>query len=237
MTSPTRSLLIVFAAVSAATSMVGPDLLAQESRGGGEIWGRIHQAGDTLSLPGALVEAVGTGVSSAASRAGLYRMVRLRSGPHVVRVRLLGYRSVTLEVDLQDSQSAHRDIPLERLSVTLPEVRIEGQLRRVPSRFEDVYRRMTTANGKFFTREDIELLSPPDVQGLLMRVPTVRVNVHGIQFAKCDVGGAYALVRGGGRANTGVQIYIDGYRVTGRSAPIERSGVSEAVNSAKCSAG
>lgn len=193
-----------------------PELHAQESRTGAEIWGRIHQAGDTLGLPGALVEIVGAGVSSAANRTGIYRLVGLRPGPHVLRVRLLGFRSATLEVDLQDSQPLHRDIPLERMSVTLPEVRIEGQLRRVPPRFEDVYRRMSTAHGTFFTREDIELLNPPDVQGLLMRVPTMRVNVQGIQFAKCDAGGAFALVRGGGRENTGVQIYIDGYRVTGR---------------------
>ena len=216
-----RSLVLV-ATVSTAASGFRSERQAQEQRVGAELWGRVFQAGDTMVLPGALVEVVGQAVTSTANRAGLYRLVGLLPGPHVLRVRLLGYRSAALEVELQEGRTDHTDISLERLATTLPEVRIEGLIRRVPPRFEEVYRRMATANGKFFTREDIENLNPPDIQSLLMRVPTARVNDQGIQFARCETGGAYALLPAGTKKiPTGVQIYIDGYRMTGRFLPIE----------------
>ena len=195
---------------------------AQEGRTGAELWGRVVQAADTMGLPGALVEVVGEARSSTANRAGLYRFVGLLPGAHVIRVRLLGYRSVTAAVELQEGRSEQRDISLERMTTTLPEVRIEGQLRRVPPRFGDVYRRMTTANGKFFTREDIDRFNPPDIQSLLMQVPTVRVNFNGIQFARCNEGGNLALSPGGGK----VHIYIDGLRMTGR---IKMTGVENQI--------
>lgn len=210
----TRRSRILFAAISAALSAFQP-AWAQERPVGAELWGRVFQAGDTLALPGALIEVMGEARSSTTSRAGLYRLVGLAPGPHMLRVRLLGYHSVTLEVDVEEGRTDRRDFPLERQATTLPEVRIEGRLRRVPPRYDDVYRRMTTANGKFFTREDIESQNPQDVQSLLQQVPTARVTNRGIvQFAKCDEGGASLF--SSGRRTTGVQVYIDGYRMTGR---------------------
>ena len=215
--SPRKLFLMLLTAQLIASSGGGPDLQAQEGRAGAEMWGRVIQSGDTMGLPGALIEVEGLAVSGVSSQTGFYRLAGLRPGPHVIRVRRLGYRSVTLEVELPADHALERDILLEQLAAHLTAVRIEGQLRQVPPRFEDVYRRMTTAHGKFFTREDIESLNPPDVQSLLMRVSTARVNNEGIQFAKCDAGGAFALSGGGKKGGrSSVQIYIDGYRMTGR---------------------
>jgi hypothetical protein len=132
-----------------------------------------------------------------------------------------------LQIELRDGGAEHRDIYLQRLTTTLTEVRIEGQVRPVPPRFEDVYRRMATANGKFFTREDIDRLNPPDIQSLMMRVPTAQVTPQIVQFARCSPGGAYALSRGGGKGATGVQVYIDGMRMTGRIADDPATGFIE----------
>ena len=207
-----RSLMLVALLLTAAPALRS-DLKAQERTVGAELWGRVVQAGDTTGLPGALVEVVGLSVSTTASRTGFYRLAGLRPGPQMLRVRMLGYQAVTMAVELREGRAEHKEISLERLPTVLTEVRIEGELRKVPPRFEEVYRRMATANGKFFTREDIERLNPPDVQALLMQVVTVRVSDQGIQFARCEQGGAYALSGGGA---TGVQIYIDGRRMTGR---------------------
>ena len=208
--------LLMFAAFASATSGFAPALQAQEQRAGAELWGRVVLAGDTVGLAGARVTDVALAISTTTSGTGFYRLAGLRPGPHVLRVRQLGYQSVTLEVELQEGRADHRDIHLERLPTELAEVRIEGQLRRVPPRFEDVYRRMATANGRFFTREDIERLNPQDVQSLLMQVGTLRVNDRGIVFARCNDAGALALSPGGGK----VQIYIDGHRMTGRIPPM-----------------
>ncbi len=207
--------VLLFASLSPATSQFRSDLQAQEGRVGAELWGRVLQAGDTMGIPGALVEVVDGSGRVTTGLTGLYRLVGLTPGPHTLRVRLLGYRPVTMPVDLQDGRALQMDIRLERLPTTLTEVRIEGQLRHVPPRFQDVYRRMTTANGKIFTREDIERFNPLDVESLLQQVPTVRVTHHGIFFARCNEGGASALGLGG---SPGVQIYIDGQRMTGRTS-------------------
>ncbi len=207
---------LMLCATLSAASAFWSDLDAQERRVGAEIWGRVLEGGDTTGVPGAQVEILGLAVSSTTTRTGLYRLVGLTTGHHVLRVRLLGYRSVTLNVELQEGRADHLDIRLQRPPTELTEVRIEGELRKVPPRFNDVYRRMATANGKFFTREDIQRLNPQDVQSLLLQVATLRVNFQGIQFARCNEGGALVLSPGGGK----VQIYIDGFRMTGRVRPV-----------------
>ena len=210
-----RALLALVAAMVTLATGYHPVLHAQEQRAV-EVWGRILLAGDTLPLPGSLVDLVGQRASVTATGSGFYRLTGLKAGTDSLRVRRLGYRTITLAVDLQDKSTEHIDVHLDRLPATLTTVRVEGELRSFPPRFEDVYRRMSTSNGTFFTREDIERLNPPDLPSLLSRVPTLRVNFEGLHFAKCEPGAAHSLVLGGGKENTGVQIYIDGYRMTGR---------------------
>lgn len=210
-----RALEAVIASMVTLTIGSHPVLLAQEPHAA-EVWGRIMLANDTLPLPGTLVDLVGQAASVTATGSGFYRLSSLKAGSDSLRIRRLGYRTQTLAVDLRDSRSEHIDVHLDRLPETLGTVRIEGERRSFPSRFGEIYRRMSTSHGTFFTREDIELLNPPDLQSLLTRVPTLRVNFEGLHFAKCEPGAAHALVPGGGKENTGVQIYIDGVRMTGR---------------------
>jgi hypothetical protein len=199
-----------------AMSAIRSDLSAQTRSVGAELWGHVLLAGDTIGVPGVLVEVMGLSASTTTSRTGFYRLASLKPGAQTLRVRRLGYQSVTIALALVEDQTLKQDIRLELLPTRLTEVRIQGQVRKVPPRFEDVYRRMSTANGSFFTREDIESLNPTDVQALLLRVGTVRISSAGIQFAKCNEGGNLVLSPQGGK----VQIYIDGLRMTGRSAPI-----------------
>ena len=216
--SSTRHALVLFAKLLAAllvsTSGLGSMIQAQAPRVGADVVGRVLQAGDTIGLPGALVEVVGQGIRSTANREGRYRLVGLVPGPQVLQVRLMGYLKKTLQVDLQEGRLSQLDISLDRFPNALTEVRIEGQRRRVPPRYEDVYRRMKVASGKFFTREDIDRFNPLDVQSLLMQAPTVHVNRNGLTFARCN--GAAATGGSGLGGSPGVQIWIDGNRMTGR---------------------
>lgn len=192
--------------------MLGTAVHGQQQSTGAELWGRVLLAGDTVALPGTVVEVVGVTARATSSQTGFYRFAQLPPGPQQLRVRRIGYESASIPVELKDGEAEHRDISLVLLPATLTEVRIEGQVRKVPPRFQDVYRRMSIATGKFFTREDIDLLNPTDVQSLLDQVPTVRVSRTGIKFARCNEGGQMALSHGGGK----VQIWIDGQRMTGR---------------------
>ena len=215
--SPRRSLVLfakLLAALLVSTSGLGSMIQAQAPRVGADVEGRVFQVGDTIGLPGALVEVVGRGIRSTANREGRYRLVGLVPGPQVLQVRLMGYLKKALQVDLQEGRLSQLDIGLDRFPNALTEVRIEGQRRRVPPRYEDVYRRMKVASGKFFTREDIDRFNPLDVQSLLMQAPTVHVNRNGLTFARCN--GAAATGGSGLGGSPGVQIWIDGNRMTGR---------------------
>lgn len=190
---------------------VGAAARAQAIAHDGELWGHVLTAGDSAGVAGAIIELV-PGRTTTASQSGFYRIASLGSGAYLMTVRRLGYRSVTVQVSVEEAKALRQDVVLTPLPQQLTAVVIEGRVRKVPPRFDDVYRRMSTATGSFFTREDIAQINPPDVQSLLQRVGTARVNEKGIQFAKCNEGGNLALGSGGGK----VQIYIDGLRMTGR---------------------
>jgi hypothetical protein len=203
---------------------------AQAPRLDGELWGHILTAGDSTGVAEATIALV-PGRTTTTSQSGFYRLASLGTGSYLMTVRRLGYRSVTVQVSIEDSHALRQDVILEPLPQQLTEIRIEGRVRKVPPRFEDVYRRMSTATGSFFTREDIDRMQPPSIESLLERVGTVRVNEKkGVQFAKCNEGGNLALGAGGGK----VQIYIDGLRMTGRepnnSVAAEQAEVLHMVN-------
>lgn len=211
--------------LAAGTLLLAANAFAQVPAHGAELWGRVLLAGDTVPLPGTVVEIGGLSSSATATRTGFFRFARLPAGQYTMRVRKLGYESANVPIELKDGETEHRDIELTRLTTTLTEVRIEGQVRKVPPRFQDVYHRMSTATGKFFTREDIDRLNPTDVQSLLDQVPTARVSRGGIKFARCNEGGQMALSSGGGK----VQIWIDGLRMTGRIGPAPQTGADDAI--------
>lgn len=195
---------------------LGASAHAQTSAHDGELWGHVLAAGDSAGVAGAIIELV-PGRTTTASPSGFYRIASLASGAYLMTVRRLGYRSATVQVNVEDAHALRQDVVLEPLPQQLTEVRIEGRVRKVPPRFEDVYRRMSTATGSFFTREDIDRMQPPSIESLLQQVGTVRINVDGIQFAKCNEAGNLAISKGGGK----LQIYIDGLRMTGRTSPID----------------
>lgn len=181
---------------------------AQTGAATAEIRGRIFLAGDTMSLGGAEVEVVGTSIRFAARRDGQYQLRGVPLGRHEIRVRLIGLSSRTIVLDIDEPGVHVRDIAMSRLPNTLSEVVINGIRRTVPPRFDDVYRRMSTANGVFFTREDIASLKPHDILGLMQHVPMAHVNNRGVWFARCVGHGASIGQLGK------LQIYIDGFRVT-----------------------
>jgi hypothetical protein len=200
-----------------------PLIAAQAGVPYAELQGRVHIAGDTMSLGGALIEAVGTAANTVARRDGTYRLTGLPIGPITLRVRLLGLASRTVDVEITEPGVRVFDIAMSRLPQALSEVRINGEVRKVPPRFDDVYRRMSVANGTFFTREDIDRMNPFDMFSVLGRVPLARVNDTSITFAKCLNAGARL-----GDAGP-VQIWIDGQRMTRTFAPNEQREVLSLV--------
>ena len=188
---------------------------AQSARSSGELWGHVLTAGDSTAVAGATI-ALASGGTTTTSQSGFYRLANLGSGSYLLTVRRLGFQSATVQVNVDDAHALRQDVVLQPIPQQLTQVVIEGRVRKVPPRFEDVYRRMSTATGSFFTREDIDRMQPPGIESLLQQVGTVRINVDGIKFAKCNEAGNLAISSGGGK----LQIYVDGLRMTGRITPI-----------------
>ncbi len=186
--------------------------------------GRVTQAGDTtVAVGGAEIEIVGTALRQSANGEGRFRFADMLPGTYELRVRRLGYEPATLRIVLQDGRSYEQRVELQRHPHALTEVQINGQMLKVPARFEDVYARAAHEHGTFFTREDIDKLNPNDVQSLMNLVPTVYVNDRGITFQRCNAGfqglsiSPFNRAAGGGagpEAQKVVQVYIDGTRVT-----------------------
>jgi len=207
-----------------AVAALSAPLAAQTGAVYAEIRGRVFLAGDTVSLPGALIEQVGGPLSATAGRDGSYRLRGVPIGQHEFRVRLIGLSSRVVTVHVDAPGVRIHDIAMSRRPNTLSEVRINGRMTRVPPRFDDVYRRMHTQTGTFFTSEDVRRINPYDMLSLLAWVPTARVSDQGVSFAKCTPGGAYALSVHK-KAPSGVQIYIDGFRLTLRGTAEEQRDV------------
>jgi hypothetical protein len=217
----------VFLALSVAMLTASMQSFAQATSGSSVLSGRVTQAGDTtIAVGGADIEIVGTALRGYANGEGRFRFADMLAGTYELRVRRLGYEPATLRVVLQDGRWYEQRVELRRHPHALTEVQINGQMLRVPARFEDVYARAAHEHGTFFTREDIDKLNPNDVQSLLNLVPTVYVNDRGVTFQRCNAGFQGLIIspfaranqvqagRAGPEAQTVVQVYIDGTRVT-----------------------
>jgi hypothetical protein len=188
---------------------------------GAVVSGRITPEHDTVGIPGVEVELVGTGMRRYADGKGQFRFAGVAEGSYDIRVRSLGYKPWVAHVDLLDGRIYEEDIALQRVATALTEVRIEGRQVKVPARFEEVYQRAALGYGKFFTKEDIDRLNPPDVKSLLSTMPAVLASDRGITFQRCQGGlqgmsiaGGFSALSASAPDRAAVQVYIDGVRMT-----------------------
>jgi hypothetical protein len=105
---------------------------------------------------------------------------------------------------------------LEAVPVELREVRIAGRVVSFPARFEEPYKRAASARGFYFTHDDIKAVDAYDYQALFNRIPTVDANDRGVTFQRCQAG----LGAASGITKAKVQVWVDGYRMTGRTSDV-----------------
>lgn len=191
--------------------------------------GRVFRAGDsTVALAGVEVTAAGSSVTTRTDSTGRFRLTGLRPGSRTVTLRLFGYSPASRAITVGADRSPFMSIALTPAAQELRQVKIAGFVTNYPPRFEEQYKRASHANGRFFTREQIDSLQPFDTKSLLALIPTVLVNDRGITFQKCQ--SAFSGVipsidptvnRRAAQQMTGnVRVYIDGVR---------QNGVNEAI--------
>ena len=145
---------------------------------------------------------------------GQFRFASLSTGEYLVHVHFLGYEDASERIAVRADSELYRKFVLTPLPAILREVVVSERIDAVPQRLVDAYNRAAKANGFFFNRRDIAHLNPQDFQTLLNRIPTVSANDRGITFQRCQAGlGAQDPEQ----QQAKVQVWIDGYRVSGRN--------------------
>ncbi|MCC6929100.1 MAG: SusC/RagA family TonB-linked outer membrane protein [Gemmatimonadaceae bacterium] len=137
----------------AIATMAGP-LTAQQT---GRIRGRITDADDKSALPAAQVQVVGTTLGAATGATGQYVVSGVAAGTVTLRVRRIGYTSVTQQVVVPAGGEVTADIALTRAATQLAEV-------------------ITTATGDVEKKSFGNVVATVNADSLLGKAPITNVN-------------------------------------------------------------
>lgn len=172
--------------------------------------GRILDGTDSAVVSGA--EVIVTGVKRARSGGlGTFRITDLPAGRHAFSVRMLGYAVFNDSVDVVADQASVRDVYLTRVPRLLSQINVKGRSLRVPSGFEDVYRRADASNGTLITREQIDSINPRDVAGLLHQAgSSVRASPNRDSPARLSTARCQAMVPGAPAGGQPVTLFLNG---------------------------
>ncbi|MBN1560942.1 carboxypeptidase-like regulatory domain-containing protein, partial [candidate division KSB1 bacterium] len=108
---------------------------------GGNITGKITEAGTNDVLPGANVTVQGTRIGAASGTNGIYSISNLPAGNYTLVVSFMGYKPQTKEVTVQAGARITADFVLESEVITGQEISIladRAQERKTPVAFSNV---------------------------------------------------------------------------------------------------
>jgi hypothetical protein len=192
--------------------------------------GRVVDSLTRSPVIGATIEIGEQGVRQTSDSSGRFRFDALTPGQYVLHARHIGYVETVDTVRIEPGDPGEHEFLLRRVAVALEEIVISGRTRRYPAILAPAYQRAARGRGVFFTREDIEQLNPRDYEPLFNRIPGVQANDRGVTFQRCQSGLA-TLSRSDAKPK--VQVWIDGFRVSGRTSSDERNFVYDALRSVK----
>ena len=134
---------------------------AQDTR---EVAIRLHRAGDTLSIRGAVVTIDHTLEAGNTDSAGIVRIPDLLDGGHIIEVVARGYQAYF--DNFNTSASARQPIQLELLPIPASDTAsVKGQ--KTNLRFAAFDARRTKGRGKFITRTQLDAASGRPLANLL----------------------------------------------------------------------
>jgi hypothetical protein len=135
--------------------------------------------GDGKPLEGAQVLLVGTTRSTRADYKGNFRMTGLPAGTQKVEVRLLSYQLKSYVVNLSAVREAHLNAVLDtRAQVLDPVITTATTTTDIPG-FDQ---RMAGGVGTFFTKKQIDLLSPQTITDIFRQVAGMKVMFSNGQY-------------------------------------------------------
>jgi hypothetical protein len=127
-------------------------------------------------VPLARVRIVGTLMATLADTDGTFRMGRLPEGGQSVEVRMMGYTSVLVPVQIEAGRTADLQVILTAIALPLVTVEVVGDTLIVPQ-MQGFTERRSRGAGRFFTRAEIEKMQPRLFTDVLRRVPGIQIGM------------------------------------------------------------
>jgi outer membrane receptor for ferrienterochelin and colicins len=119
---------------TAATFFVAP--LTANAQATGAIGGTVIRSNTASPLAGALVEAVGTGITTSAGQDGRYNLVRVPAGPQTIEFRSIGFAPYRTSVVVGAGQTLTVNATLEANAIRLSDM-IVSSASRAPERITE----------------------------------------------------------------------------------------------------
>lgn len=147
---------------------------AQTASGKGTVVGFVVATPGSAPVSGAAVQLDTTAWHAVADSQGRFELDSIDPGIYVLHIRAIGYDEGAWRVRVHPDQVTTHSFSLDQQVVELPGVNVKGSIPLSARRFLDFDRRRQTANGAFFTQEDIEKVNPATLVDIL-------VTVRGVQ--------------------------------------------------------
>ena len=141
----------------------------------GTITGTVTD-GDGVPIAGAQISVRGLGTMAISDARGVFRLDDVPIGPSIVRVRRLGFRPESLDVQLAPSPDASVRLELARVTAALAPVVVRASKVKHEARLAGFYERLERRTaGHFISHVEITLENPRSMTQLLQRVPGLTV--------------------------------------------------------------
>jgi outer membrane receptor for Fe3+-dicitrate len=165
------TLRIVVLASSLTQAMALSRVGAQDS---GTLKGTVATT-EKRPLPQARIGIVGTTLAAIADTDGTFRIIGLPVGNQAIEVKMLGYATMLVPVQIQAGKDASVEVLLSSVPTPLPTVNVTADTLVLPEmrRFAE---RRARGSGKFFTRADIDHMEARVFTDILRRVPGMELE-------------------------------------------------------------
>lgn len=172
------------------------------AQGSGSIGGTVSDSSGAI-VYGAEISLVGTTISTRSDDAGEFRLGNIAEGLVTIRVRRLGFVSISIPVQVTAHDgSMHLDVRLARAATALKPLLVQAKRVDYTGRLSGYYRRLEhESGGTFITREQIDRENPQMLTQMLSRVA-------GINSTRMRAGGSGVRMRG---RNCWPLVWLDGF--------------------------
>lgn len=165
------------AAIAASLVFPSVTILAQSP---GNLQGVVSDA-EKKPLPHARISVAGTDLVTVSDSEGTFGIAALPLGPQTIEVKLLGYQSASLPVQITAGSDARLLVILTAVPSELQTVKVLGDTIIIPE-MRGFMERKARGSGKFFTRDEIDKMAVRVFTDVLRRVPGMQLEAKNSEF-------------------------------------------------------